>query len=121
MGLGVEAGNCWCRASGGGTLRETSAFIAGDLESAWAAFVGTLGGPSAHGTVFVEETQLAGAADRVVLRVSHTGMLFSGQVAKQAAAFLSKGRFGALSNLESGFAAVQCLQLVNQIQRFART
>ncbi len=61
-------------------------------DSAWAAWSGTLGGPS-DGTVLVEETQLPGAADRVVLRVSHTGMLFSGAVAKQTAAFLRTGRF----------------------------
>ena len=47
---------------------------------------------SADGTVLLEETELDGAADRVVLRVSHTGMLFSAEVALQAAAFLRSGR-----------------------------
>lgn len=66
--------------------------IAGDLGFGLGRLVGTLGGPS-DGTVLVEETLLDGAADRVVLRVSHTGMLFSGQVAKQTATFLRAGRF----------------------------
>jgi hypothetical protein len=41
----------------------------------------------------VAETELEGTADRIVLRVSHTGMLFSAAVAKQAGAFLRSGRF----------------------------
>ena len=41
----------------------------------------------------VEEKQQDGANDRVVLRVSHTGMLFSAAVAKQAGAFLRTGQF----------------------------
>ena len=37
--------------------------------------------------------ELGGTADRLVLRVSHTGMLFSAAVARAAAAFLKTGRF----------------------------
>jgi pimeloyl-ACP methyl ester carboxylesterase len=66
--------------------------IAGDLGFGLGRLVGTLGGPS-DGTVLIEETQLEGAADRVVLRVSHTGMLFSAAVARAAAGFLRTGRF----------------------------
>ena len=66
--------------------------IAGDLGFGLGRLVGTLGGPS-DGTVLTEETQLDGATDRVVLRVSHTGMLFSAAVAKQAGAFFRTGRF----------------------------
>jgi pimeloyl-ACP methyl ester carboxylesterase len=66
--------------------------IAGDLGFGLGRLVGTLGGAS-DGTVLVEETQIAGVADRVVLRVSHTGMLFSATVAQQAGAFLRTGRF----------------------------
>jgi pimeloyl-ACP methyl ester carboxylesterase len=65
--------------------------IAGDLGFGFGRLVGTLGGPS-DGTVLVEETQLDGTA-RLVLRVSHTGMLFSAAVARAAAAFLQTGRF----------------------------
>lgn len=45
------------------------------------------------GTVAVRETQYAGAADRIVLPVSHTGMLLSRRVAHEAAQFLRYGRF----------------------------
>jgi len=66
--------------------------IAGDLGMGLGRLAGTLGGPS-DGTILVEETEVDGAADRVVLRVSHTGMLFSAAVARAAATFLSTGRF----------------------------
>ena len=68
--------------------------IAGDLGVGLGRLVGTLGGAS-DGTILVEETQIEGVADRVVLRVSHTGMVFSAVVARAAGAFLSTGRFGA--------------------------
>jgi pimeloyl-ACP methyl ester carboxylesterase len=45
------------------------------------------------GTVLVEETYLPGAKDHVVLSISHTGMLFSSEVAEQAAEFLRRGTF----------------------------
>jgi pimeloyl-ACP methyl ester carboxylesterase len=66
--------------------------IAGDLGIGLGRLAGALGGPS-DGTILVEETRLDGAADRVVLRVSHTGLLFSGAVARAAGAFLRTGRF----------------------------
>ena len=66
--------------------------IAGDLGVGLGRLVGPLRGPS-DGTVLVEETLLEGARDRVVLRVSHTGMLFSAAVARAAGAFLGAGRF----------------------------
>jgi hypothetical protein len=66
--------------------------IAGDLGLGLGRLVGTLGGPS-DGTVLIDETLIDGAADRVVLRVSHTGMLFSAAVAREAGAFLRAGRF----------------------------
>ncbi|HWX35184.1 MAG TPA: alpha/beta fold hydrolase [Steroidobacteraceae bacterium] len=66
--------------------------IAGDLGLGLGRLVGTLGGPS-DGTVSIDETQIEGAADRVVLRVSHTGMLFSAAVARAAGDFLKTGRF----------------------------
>jgi pimeloyl-ACP methyl ester carboxylesterase len=66
--------------------------IAGDLGFGLGRLVGTLGGPS-DGTVLIAETHIEGAADRVVLRVSHTGMLFSAAVARAAGDFLRTGRF----------------------------
>ncbi len=50
--------------------------------------------PADHdGTVLVEETRLPGAKDHLVLSTSHTGMLFSAEVAQQAEYFLLNGRF----------------------------
>ena len=66
--------------------------IAGDWGVGMGRLVGRLGGAS-DGTILVEETQIEGAADRVVLPVSHTGMLFSAAVARAGGAFLSTGRF----------------------------
>jgi pimeloyl-ACP methyl ester carboxylesterase len=66
--------------------------IAGDSGIGLGRLVGSLRGPS-DGTVLVEETLIERARDRVVLRVSHTGMLFSGAVARAAGAFLSTGSF----------------------------
>lgn len=66
--------------------------IAGDLGLGIGRITGPLGGTS-DGTVLIEETRLEGAADHVVLRVSHTGMLFAPAVARAAGAFLRTGRF----------------------------
>jgi pimeloyl-ACP methyl ester carboxylesterase len=45
------------------------------------------------GTVCVDETELPGAADSVVLDTTHTGMLLSRGVAEATVAFLRVGRF----------------------------
>lgn len=45
------------------------------------------------GTVLVEETRIDGAADRIVLPVGHTAMLFDTQVCEQLVHFLRHGRF----------------------------
>mgnify|MGYP006180886023 CR=1 FL=1 len=45
------------------------------------------------GTVSVPETKLPGAADHLLLPVSHTSMVLSAEVARQTAAFLKDGRF----------------------------
>jgi hypothetical protein len=45
------------------------------------------------GTVLVEETYLPGAKDHIVLSISHTGMLFSTEVAEQTSWFLRRGAF----------------------------
>ncbi len=45
------------------------------------------------GTVLVEETKLPGATDHIVMSTSHTGMLFSPEIAEQTAYFLKQGRF----------------------------
>lgn len=45
------------------------------------------------GTVTVEETRLPGAKDHIIVETSHTGLLFSAEVARQAANFLREGSF----------------------------
>lgn len=45
------------------------------------------------GAVAVDETQVEGAADRLELRVSHTGMLLSAAVARAAGRFFATGTF----------------------------
>ena len=49
------------------------------------------------GSVSVEETRLPGLADHAVVHASHSGMLFSPEVAALATAFLQHGRFAATS------------------------
>jgi pimeloyl-ACP methyl ester carboxylesterase len=66
--------------------------IAGNVAFGVGRITGPLGGPS-DGTILIEETRLEGAADHLVLRVSHTGMLFAPAVARAAGVFLSTGRF----------------------------
>ena len=66
--------------------------IAGDLAVGFGRLLGPLHAPS-DGTVMVDETRLEGAADHLTLNVSHSGMLFSAEVARQTAAFLRSGRF----------------------------
>lgn len=45
------------------------------------------------GTVLVQETLLPGAKDHIIVSTSHTGMLFSTEVAEQAGCFLRTGTF----------------------------
>jgi len=45
------------------------------------------------GTILVAETRLEGASDHLVLPVTHTGLLWSREVARQGASFLRDGRF----------------------------
>ena len=45
------------------------------------------------GVVRLEETEAAGMRDRVVLPLSHSGMLVSAQVAREVAVFLERGAF----------------------------
>lgn len=66
--------------------------IAGDLGFGLGRLVGHFAEPN-DGTVAVEETRLDGATAHLVLRVSHSGMLFSAAVAQQTAAFLRTGSF----------------------------
>jgi hypothetical protein len=66
--------------------------IAGDLGLGLGRLLGRMGAPN-DGTVWLDETQLPGAAEHLRLRVNHSGMVFSAEVASQVAAFLKEGRF----------------------------
>jgi pimeloyl-ACP methyl ester carboxylesterase len=70
--------------------------VAGDLAVGLGRVLGALEGAN-DGTVAVDETRLAGAADHIVLPVSHTSMLFARPVADQACHFLRHGRFERLA------------------------
>jgi pimeloyl-ACP methyl ester carboxylesterase len=68
------------------------AVIAGNLSVGLGRLLGAHQQPS-DGTVFVEETRLEGAVEHLQLRVSHTGLPFSREVARQVGAFFQTGRF----------------------------
>ena len=66
--------------------------IAGSTKLGLGLLVGGAGKTS-DGTVSIGETSVDGLTDHLVLSVTHTGMLYSGAVARQVAAFLETGRF----------------------------
>jgi hypothetical protein len=66
--------------------------IAGDLALGLGRLLGRMAAPN-DGTVWLDETDLPGAADQLRVRVSHSGMVFSAEVAGQVAAFLKNGHF----------------------------
>jgi len=72
--------------------RRDVGIIAGSLGMGLGRLFATLDADH-DGTVLVEETQLPGAKDHIVLNTSHTAMLFSPEVAGQAIAFLRSGSF----------------------------
>lgn len=52
-------------------------------------------GPASDGSVALAETRVPGLRDHCQVRASHSGLLFSAEAARQAAAFLRDGRFAA--------------------------
>ena len=66
--------------------------IAGNLSIGLGRLTGAHDEPS-DGTVFMRETFLEGARDHLVVSVSHTGLPFSKEVARQSAHFMRNGRF----------------------------
>ena len=66
--------------------------IAGSLPIGFGRVVGPFKEPS-DGTVLVSETRLEGATQHLTLRTTHSGMVYSPVVARQAAKFLGEGRF----------------------------
>lgn len=68
--------------------------IAGSRPLGLGILAGGVGGPG-DGTVGLHETQASGLKERLVLPVTHTGLLYSAEVARQAGAFLNRGHFEA--------------------------
>jgi len=66
--------------------------IAGTHSLGLGRFISHLPEPN-DGAVALDETELEGATDRLVLRVSHTGLLVSRAVAAASVSFLRSGRF----------------------------
>lgn len=66
--------------------------IAGDSSIGVAQFVAEFEEDN-DGTVGVSETQMPGVRDHLIMPVSHNGMLLSGRVVDQTAAFLKRGEF----------------------------
>jgi pimeloyl-ACP methyl ester carboxylesterase len=66
--------------------------IAGNMPVGFGRFMGPFAAPS-DGTVLVEETLLDGAKEHLILRTTHSGMVYSAIVAREVAAFLRDGRF----------------------------
>ena len=91
MGLGVREELLTPRNRRWNGQRELGV-IAGSLRLGLGRLVVRHGAPS-DGTIFVDETRLAGISQHLVLRVSHTGLPFSATVARQTGAFLSSGAF----------------------------
>jgi pimeloyl-ACP methyl ester carboxylesterase len=74
------------------TRPEPLGVLAGTLSLGLGRLFGPLPGPN-DGVVRLEETEIEGMRDRVVLRVGHSAMLLSARVAAQVAAFLHNARF----------------------------
>jgi pimeloyl-ACP methyl ester carboxylesterase len=66
--------------------------IAGDRPIGFGRWLTPLG-PAHDGTVAVDETRLVGAADHLVLPVTHMMLLYSARVAAEVRHFLACGRF----------------------------
>lgn len=108
--LGTVAGRAVRRYLGGGILGRGIADLCADIPSQWRPLnreLGTLAGSKSaglgrlfaalpepnDGTVAAAEAILPSATDHIVLPVSHSGMPFSAEVARQTAHFLRSGRF----------------------------
>lgn len=74
------------------TRPEPLGVIAGSLPVGLGRLIAGVPGPS-DGVVRLEETEIEGMSERILLPVSHSAMLISARVARQVVAFLSTGRF----------------------------
>lgn len=69
--------------------------IAGTLNIGLGRLIGAVA-PPGDGTIRLEETHIPGSSDSIALPVSHTGLLFSKKVVKEAHHFLKYGRFSSI-------------------------
>ncbi|GAB4180734.1 MAG: alpha/beta hydrolase [Rhodocyclaceae bacterium] len=83
----------WLHTPGAWTPGREIGVIAGEAGLGLGRLIEPALGRPNDGAVAVEETQVPGAKDRIVLPVSHSGMLLSRQVAEQVAHFLREGHF----------------------------
>jgi hypothetical protein len=74
--------------------RRDVGIIAGSLSIGLGRLFAEFHEPS-DGTLLVSETQLDGAKERIIMPVSHTGIVFSVEVTQQIATFLRDGAFAA--------------------------
>jgi hypothetical protein len=74
--------------------RRDVGIIAGSLSIGVGRLFADFHEPS-DGTLLVSETKLDGAADHIVMPVSHTGIVFSAEATSQIASFLKVGHFTA--------------------------
>lgn len=74
------------------TRPEPLGVIAGSLPVGLGRLIAGLAGPS-DGVVRLDETEVEGMSERIVLPVAHSTMLVSARVARQVIAFLATGRF----------------------------
>lgn len=72
--------------------------IAGTLGVGIGRFLASLPQPN-DGTVALDETRMPGLADFVAIHATHTGLLFSPEVARQTCAFLRDGAFLGVSRV----------------------
>jgi pimeloyl-ACP methyl ester carboxylesterase len=73
-------------------IRREIGMIAGSRSFGLGLLLGGLGGPG-DGTVAITETRFEGLREHRILPVTHTGMLFSREVAQEVASFLRAGSF----------------------------
>jgi pimeloyl-ACP methyl ester carboxylesterase len=88
-GVVEEAADCWGREV---AERREIGIIAGSRPIGLGRVVAGFHEPN-DGAVAVSETRLPGAADHLVMPVTHTGLVWSRRVADQVAAFLRHGHF----------------------------
>lgn len=73
--------------------RRDIGLVAGSVNMGIGRFFSNEFTTNSDGTVLIDETKLDGAADHIVLPVSHTSMVFSPLVTRQTVRFLEQGKF----------------------------